>query len=68
MEKTPDIPVCCVCGRELKRAAFAVNYDNRYAKFIAPDAEPEHGEFGVQYIGSGCALAEKIPWPWLEKV
>jgi len=64
-QMTSDTPVCCICGRELKRAAYTCNYDNQNDEFIAPDAEPEHGEFGVQYVGMTCAISKGIPRKWL---
>lgn len=65
--KTPDISfdspeVCFDCGKVLapnRKHKLMVNYDNAWGRVILPDATPEHGEYGLQYVGSECA--KKLP-------
>jgi hypothetical protein len=46
---------CVVCGAPLKRGHRWINFDNVTGEYLAPDARPAHGEFGLQGIGDGCA-------------
>jgi hypothetical protein len=55
---------CNECGRKLKRPTFC-NLDNQTSEYIAPDCQPEHGEYGLQPIGPCCAAKLKIPNSWL---
>ena len=67
MDKTP----CVVCEKPLNPGHWWINLDNRTGKFIAPDAEPAHGEWGLLGIGRDCArrlVAEgKVPKEWIVK-
>ena len=59
-EQAPD--VCFHCGKILsptRKHKLMVNYDNAYGRVLAPDATPEHGEWGLQDVGSECA--KKLP-------
>jgi len=59
-----ETPVCCECGCELRNPKMC-NYDNRRDEFLPPDFQPDHGEFGLQYIGPCCAQKRGIPKSWL---
>lgn len=59
-----ETPRCSVCEKLLYSGQMC-NYDNREAKWIEPGAKPEHGEFGLQYLGSTCANLQGVPSEWL---
>lgn len=47
---------CMHCGAKIElKKCWYVNYDNARSEFIAPEAEPEHGQYGVLPLGTGCA-------------
>ncbi len=55
---------CNECGRKLNNPTYC-NLDNRTNEYIAPDSQPEHGEFGLQAIGRCCAAKLGISKSWL---
>ena len=55
---------CNECGRQLDCPTYC-NLDNQTGEYMAPDCEPEHGEFGLQPVGKYCAKKLKIPTKWL---
>jgi len=64
MSEQPYRPVCSVCEKELEHPLMC-NLDNTSGEWLPPDAEPEHGQFGLQYIGRTCARRQNIPAAWL---
>lgn len=52
----PKTSICMHCGAAVNLSkCWYVNYDNASSEFIAPEAEPEHGQYGVLPLGTGCA-------------
>lgn len=49
-EKIP----CLICEKPTN-GKLLVNYDNANGKIIAPEVEPNHGQYGALPIGSDCA-------------
>lgn len=60
---TKEQEYCIYCDKPLKKVQY-VNFE--YAtEPIAPDAEPEHGQYGYHPVGMDCAKKRGIPKAWI---
>lgn len=65
IEKVP----CLLCNKPTAGKWF-VNYDNTSGEIIAPEATPEHGQYGALPVGGDCRLKlilQGLPREWIFK-